>query len=148
MSETNGQGNPRLDRRHDRRPLAAAELQSVVSAARQGNSVFRGLSGVDRAALYVAGYATGFRAAELSSLCPADFDLHSEPATATLSANRAKNGKTAVQPLPPDVAEFLAGYLTDRPADLPIWPGTWPEKAAEMEVRSLTGAGAEQATAH
>jgi hypothetical protein len=41
-----------------------------------------------------------------------------------LPAEHAKNGRTAVQPLPPDIAQALEGYLADRPENVPAWPGT------------------------
>src|SRR5262249_29664270 len=54
--------------------------------------------------------------------------------TVTLPARHAKNKKTKVQPLPPDVAELLRGYLASKPAGRPIWGGTWARdfKSAEM----------------
>src|SRR5262249_32654257 len=44
-------GNARLDRRHDRRALSADELRRVIQAARDSARPFRGLTGVDRAAI-------------------------------------------------------------------------------------------------
>src|SRR5262249_35035152 len=59
------------------------------------------------------------------------------------SASNAKNGRTAVQPLPPDVAELLRGYLQDKPAGGPVWPGSWyaDGDAAEMLRIDLEAAG-------
>src|SRR5262249_4097844 len=53
----------------------------------------------------------------------------------------AKNGRTAVQPLPPDIVEALRGYLVGRSGDQPVWTGTWPAKAAEMIGLDLETAG-------
>ncbi len=125
-------GNAKKDRRHDRRALPLEELQAVIEAAHQSTRSFRGLNGLDRAMLYCVACATGFRAEELASLCPSDFNLGSDPPTVTLSAEAAKNGKTAVQPLPLDIADTLRDYLTNRPQEGPIWPGSWYKKAAEM----------------
>ena len=134
-------GNVKLDRRHDRRPLPLEELRRVFQAARASARTFRGLSGRDRTALYSVACASGFRAEELSSLRPAAFTLDGDPPTVTLAAENAKNGRTAVQPLQPDVAEALRDYLAGRPADQPVWPGAWYRKAAEMLRIDLDAAG-------
>ncbi len=134
-------GNVKLDRRHDRRPLPLEELRRVFQAARESVHTFRGMSGRDRVALYSAACVSGFRAEELASLRPAAFHLDDDPPTVTLSAENAKNGRTAVQPLPPDVAAALRDYLTGRPTDRPAWPGTWYRKAAEMLRIDLDAAG-------
>ncbi len=134
-------GNVKLDRRHDRRALPFEEMRAVIQAARQSALPFRGLTGADRAVLYSVACASGFRAEELASLTPRAFDLAGDPPTVTLSAEDAKNGRTAVQPLPPDVAEALRGYLAGRPADRPVWPGKWFKHAAEMLRVELDACG-------
>ena len=134
-------GNAKHDRRHDRRPLSLEELQAIVQAARRSGVAYRGLTGPNRAMLYSVACATGFRAAELGSLAPAAFDLTADPPAVTLSGEHAKNGKTAVQPLPADVAAALRGYLAGRAAGLPVWPGSWVERAAEMFRLDLDAAG-------
>jgi len=136
-------GNVQLDRRRVRRPLSADELRRVIAAAGASGEIFRGLTGRDRAALYTVAAATGFRAGELGSLTPDAFNLDGDPPTATLAATNAKNGKTAVQPLPPDVADFLREYLRDRLRGEPVWPGTWAagRKAAKMLRIDLDAAG-------
>ena len=134
-------GNVKLDRRHDRRPLPLDELRRVFQSARASAHTFRGMTGRDRTALYSVACASGFRAEELSSLRPAAFNLDGDPPTVTLAAENAKNGRTAVQPLPPDIADALRDYLAGRPADQPVWPGTWYKKAAEMLRIDLDAAG-------
>jgi integrase len=134
-------GNARQDRRHDRRPLTLEELRLIIEAARLSDREYRGLAGTDRAMLYFVACASGFRASELASLRPDAFALDNEPPTVTLAAEHAKNGRAAVQPLPPDIVAALHDYLDGRPADQPIWPGTWPEKAAEMFRLDLDTAG-------
>ena len=75
---------------------------------------------------------TRIRANALANLTPGDFDLESDPPTATLAARFNKSRKTKVQPLPADVADAIRCYITGRPKNSPIWGGTWREKAAEM----------------
>jgi integrase len=118
--------------RQDRRPLTLEELRYIIAAARRSDRVYRGLAGLDRAVLYFLACASGFRASELASLRPDAFALDNAPPTVTLAAEHAKNGRVAIQPLPPDIVEALRNYLAGRPVGQPIWPGTWPEKAAEM----------------
>jgi integrase len=134
-------GNVKLDRRHDRRMLTATELRSTISSARQRDRSFRGLEGPDRAMLYSVACGSGFRASELASLAPSAFALDDSPPTVTLAAEHAKNGRTAVQPLPPDIVETLREYLAGRPEGKPVWPGTWVGKAAEMLRGDLETAG-------
>jgi integrase/recombinase XerC len=117
--------NEDVDRRHDRRELDTSELRRLLGAARNSERVFRGLDGWDRFHLYATACGTGFRAAALASLTPESFDLDSNSPTVTLAARFAKNRKTKVQPLPADVAELLRAYLQDKPANGPVWSGTW-----------------------
>ncbi len=59
----------------------------------------------------------------------------------TLSSVYTKNKKPAEQPVPAEVADLLRGYLEGRPADKPIWPGSWHERAADMLRIDLDAAG-------
>jgi integrase len=134
-------GNVKLDRRHDRRALRLDELRSVLDAAAGSDVTFRGLSGTDRNMLYLTACATGFRAEELACLRPESFDLDAEPPVAVLGAIETKNRKGATQPLQPDVAAALRGYMMGRPAGVPLWPGLWWKKGAEMLRIDLDAAG-------
>jgi hypothetical protein len=90
--------------------------------------------------LYAAGMGTGFRASELASLYPANFNLLADRPVATVRAGHTKNRKEVAQPLPPDLSEALRGYLAGKRADQPAWPGTWHEKAAKMLRADLAAA--------
>jgi len=127
--------------RHDRRPLSEGELRRLLDAARGSDRTYRGLTGRDRRTLYLTAAITGYRASELAALRPADFDLDAAPPSVTLTGERTKNGQTAEQPLPSDAAEALRDYLSGRPADAFVWPGTWPDRAAEMLRYDLDAAG-------
>ena len=87
------------------------QLRRLARAASESAVTFRGLTGSDRAMLYSVAASTGFRAGELASLTTAAFDPAADPPTVTLAAEHAKNGNPAVQPLPPELAETLSGYL-------------------------------------
>jgi len=136
-------GNNQLDRRHDRRELTEDELRRVLAAARASERTFRGLSGGDRFHLYATACGTGFRASALASLTPESFDLDGATPTATLAARRNKSRVLKVQPIPPDVAELLRGYLRDKAAGVPLWGGSWASggKGAEMLRIDLDAAG-------
>ena len=133
--------NTTVDVRHARRELSEGELRLLFVAARASTRPFRGLSGTDRYHLYLMAAGTGFRASSLASLTPADFDW--AEATVTLSAQFAKNRRTKVQPLPPDVANAIRDYLTGKPANAPVWGGTWASdhKGAAMIRVDLEAAG-------
>ena len=115
-------GNAAADRRRQRRPLSADELRALIDAARQSGSVFRGLAGTDRAALYSLAAGTGFRAEELSTLRPASFSFDADPPTVSLRPEDSKNGRGAVQPLAPDLARTVRAYLTKPCLVENVWP--------------------------
>jgi excisionase family DNA binding protein len=135
--------NTATDRRHDRRELDANELRRLLETARQSARSFRGLAGPDRFHLYATACGTGFRASALTSLTPESFELAADVPTVTLAARHAKNRKTKVQPVPPDLADLLRDYLRDRPAGQPVWGGTWARdhRGAEMLRLDLEAAG-------
>lgn len=132
--------DPQNHRKHSRRNVTAEELARVLDAARAGIEA-EGLTGEERYHLYLAAFATGFRAGELASLRPEDFALDAEPPTVQLAGKAAKNRKAATQPLPPGAAAQLAGFLAGRPAGEPVWPGRWRVHAARMLRVDLAAAG-------
>jgi integrase/recombinase XerD len=138
-------GNPKNDRRHDRRDLKPNELVKLLEAARMSAKAFRGLTGPERHLLYLTACGTGFRRGELASMTPQSFDLDADPPTATVSRayikNRKTAHKTARQPLPAAVAEALRPFLIGKPAGVPVWPGQWWTKGAEMLRVDLEAAG-------
>jgi integrase len=131
----------KVDRRHDRRNLEPADLERLLDAVRDSLKVYCRLKGRDRHALYLTACGTGFRSQELAALTPESFDLDAEPPTVTLGARDTKNKKPVSQPLPPAVAAVLRGYLRDRPADVPVWPGAWWRKGARMLRKDLKAVG-------
>ncbi len=135
--------NARADVRHARRELTADELQALLTGTRASLRTFRGLTGPERYFLYLTAAGTGFRSNGLANLTPADFELEAETPVVTLAARFAKNRKTKVQPLPPDVANALRDFLTGRPKNSPVWGGTWASgcMGAEMLRRDLEAAG-------
>ena len=135
--------NPEGDRRRRRRALTPEEAARLVQAAERGPMV-KGMTGPDRARCYALALGTGFRASELASLTPERFDLTGDPATATVPAAYTKNGREAVQPLPPALAARLAPWLATLPSGRPIF--NMPERTAEMIRVDLAAAGLEYET--
>jgi integrase/recombinase XerD len=117
-------GNVKLDRRHDRRELSAAEFEALVAATRTGRSR-KGLSGPDRAKLYTVAAYTGLRASELASLTPESFSLTATPPTLAVAAAYSKHRREDTVPVHPALVELLAPWLADRPAGVRLWPGKW-----------------------
>jgi integrase len=126
-----------------RRALSQAELQAIIEAARMSATSFRKLTGMDRAMLYLTAMTTGFRASELASLTPSQFDLEAPQPVVWIRARNTKNKKPAAQPIPPDAAAVLRGYLAGREPTKTAWPGKWAShnKAAEMLKIDLEAAG-------
>jgi len=129
------------DRRYTRRALEPDELRRLVLTA-EHSPKRKSLSGADRATLYLTAAGTGFRASELASLTPASFNLSGDAPAVTLSAARSKRRRADVQPIRADLAGRLATWLKGKPADAPVWPGRWPEKAAAMMRADLRSAKA------
>jgi len=88
------------------------------------------ISGEDRSALYLVATLTGFRASELRSLTPEDFDLGDHPSV-TVRAAYSKNGKTVTQPIRRDGAEKLRAWLSGREPGSRVF-ADMPFRTAEM----------------
>ncbi len=116
------------DKKRRRRNLSDEEMGALVAAARRSPEPFMGLSGPDRAMLYIVAANTGLRASELASLTPASLDLTSPMPTVRCLGAYTKNGEEAVLPLRGDVAEMLRAWLAGRPAGERLWDGDWASR--------------------
>ena len=154
--------NAKVDVRIVRRALCHEALARLIAAA-EVSRPFRNLSGADRAILYLLAGFTGLRAAELSSLTERSLNFCTEPPTVILQAANSKHRQEDVLPLHPELATALQLWLQNRrssevdrniirmpertgvakqAAAEPLFPGTWPEKAAKMIRRDLKAARA------
>ncbi len=124
--------NSQVDIRHARRELTADELRRLLESTQASTRRFRGLTGEDRACLYLAAAATGFRARALAHLTAADFDLRGKTPIVTLPARYNKSKKAKVQPVPPEAAAILARYLNHKPLSKPVWGLSWLDRGADM----------------
>jgi len=105
--------NADTDRRHPRRPLSPEELTRLVAAAETGTDV-EGISGIDRAMMYLIAAWTGYRKGEIGSLRSPSFALASEPPTVTVEAQYSKAKRQDTQVLHPDLAGRIAAWLKGR----------------------------------
>lgn len=134
--------NTAVDVRRVRRPAAADEFSLLLAAARSGKP-FRKLCGPDREMLYLLAVYSGLRASELASLTPRSFNLEADPPTVTVAASYSKRRRLDLQPIRADLAGKLRDWLAariDSDSDDPLWPGTWPARAARMLRRDLEAA--------
>jgi integrase len=127
------------DRRVVRRPLEADDARRLIDATRSAPP-WRGMTGPDRAMLYLIGAVTGFRREELASLTPGSFALDGKPPTIVCEAGYTKNGRTAEQPVPEAVADALRPWVASRPIGRPVFDAL-PEKTAVMLRADTTAAG-------
>jgi len=113
--------NPEADRRRKRRSLTAPAFAALVQAARSSPRVICGLTGTDRAMLYLVAAYTGWRAGELASLTPGSFDPGGE--SVTTEAGYSKHRRKDELPLHPDVSRQVQAWIGDKAQDAPLWPG-------------------------
>lgn len=131
-----------VEKKHPRRALSAIELNKLLARTRNLGPL-RGLSGPDRAMLYLMAVQTGFRASELASLTVGDLNLGQDPTVVVLDGSRTKNGKEAKIPLSRSFADTLRGWLADKSDSAPLWPGNWAryKEAGVMLQHDLKAAG-------
>lgn len=98
--------------------------------------------------LYVLALSTGFRRGELASLKVSDFVLGAKPPYVRLSAQAAKNRRSAHQPLPAALVPEIERWLAGRPREALAWPELTQAtskmvrvdlKAAGIEARDADG---------
>ena len=101
------------DKRHARRALEMDEFQRLVSAAEAGHEI-QGMSGPDRAMLYILASWTGFRKGELGSITARSFKLDAQYPCLTIEASYSKRRREDVQYLHPDVVAKVREWLNER----------------------------------
>lgn len=111
-----GRLNERLDRRHVRRALEPAELRTLLDTTAKGPDL-GGMSGTDRALIYLSAMETGLRLTELKTLTRDCFDL--DEGVLTVKAMNSKHRKTDTLLLRPQLVEAQRPQLaTKAPAAL------------------------------
>jgi len=102
--------NAKTDVRRRRRALSTEEFSALVNAAAVGPPV-QGVTGPDRAMLYVLAAWTGYRRKELASLTRSSFKLTTKPPTVTVTAAYSKRRRRDVIPLHAEVATRIKQWL-------------------------------------
>jgi integrase/recombinase XerD len=133
--------NVAVDRRHDRRALTDDELGKLLHAARNSADVIEGMTGEERARLYLLAVSTGLRRGEIASLRKSSFHLDSHSPTATLEAAYSKHRRKDVLQLHPHLVPHLRLWLADLPPNERLFPGLAGRKTFEMMKRDLKAAG-------
>lgn len=129
-----------------RRAFLVEEVAMLLDHTRDA-APLEGISGRDRAMLYLVAVCTGFRANELSSLTPRSFRLEEDPPAVVLGAAFSKSGKPYTQPmvhvklgrLLSFAVRQVREWLVGKPATRELWQV--PHNAARMIRRDLEGAG-------
>lgn len=130
--------NPSSDRRRERRALTPPEVSRLLEATASGPTRAR-MTGAERVILYRLALGTGFRAGELATLRPVDFDL--ERKIVRLAGRSAKDRKNVEQPIGPKLAAELSVWFRGLPNSEPIFPGLTSKRTAEMVRDDLLSAG-------
>jgi integrase len=96
-----------------RRDALTPDQAERLIASTRASKPRMGMTGEDRAMLYMLGAVTGLRRCELQSLIPESFDLDADTPTVTPTIPVVKRRATTPQPLPswfvPEVRNWLAG---------------------------------------
>ncbi len=124
--------NVEEDRRRERRPLTDEESRRLIETTQRSPRVFRGLSGPDRAVMYLLAQRTGLRRRELNTLSPQSFNLQSQPPTVTVKARNSKRRQLDVLPLTEEVAAAVHACLSRQPNVEQLWPGGWWRRSSDM----------------
>jgi len=106
--------NAEGDVRRRRRAISADEFTHLIDAARKGRPI-QGMSGPERALLYVVAAWTGFRRSELASLTVSQLQLNGNEPTITVSAAYSKRRRRDVIPLHVSVAAMVQSWLEQNP---------------------------------
>ena len=128
--------NVRADRRHDRRSLEPDEVRSLLEATETAPERF-GMTGHERALLYLLAVETGLRASELKSLTASSFDFGKN--SVTVLAAYSKNRRQATLPLRAATSAKIRELATGKLPNTRIF--AIPGKPADMLRADLELAG-------
>jgi integrase len=139
--------NQNVNRRHVRRAITNFQIGRLIITARRSKRMSYGLSGRERAMLYLFAVGTGLRVSELASLTWADIDLDDEVPSVRIKAENAKNRTSAYIPLHPILVERIRSRQESQsPLDSngQLFPGGWSGgHGARMLRKDLREAGIE-----
>lgn len=126
--------NDDTDPRHVRRVLSQADFDRLIDAVMSAEISY-GLTGPERAALYLLASSTGLRASELASLTVGSFD----GSTVTVAAAYAKGKRRDTLDVHAGVMPHVAPLLKGKKTKDKVWPdrtgnkwATWRNDGARM----------------
>jgi site-specific recombinase XerD len=135
--------NSDLDIRRERRTIEPSEIVKLIASTKAGKP-FRGLSGNDRAILYLLALNTGLRANELASLSASSFHLDGESPTVVVEAGYSKHRRRDVLPIRCGLVATVRKFICARGNASPsgrLWPRSWYRVSAQMLQIDLAAAG-------
>jgi len=100
--------NAKTDVRHARRALEPVEVRRLLAAAKKGAEMF-GMSGTERALVYLLAAETGLRSNELATLTRGCVDLEAQEVT--VRAKNAKNRRQDVLPIRTEMVKALRTHV-------------------------------------
>ena len=98
---------------NQRRALTVPELESLLTAASNSPETVFGVSGTERALIYLLAVETGLRAGEIGSLTRSCFHFNEKQSVVILPGGMTKNGKDAALPLRKETAEILHAHMAN-----------------------------------
>ena len=119
------------DPRHSRRAPSVDEIHCLLDTARSRSAEQCDFFGEDRAMAYETSFLTGFRANEIRSLTPENYDIEGDHPCITMRARNSKRRRLDIQPLPEVAVLRFATWLTGKPAGRRIFE-KMPRDTARM----------------
>jgi hypothetical protein len=136
--------NAQADVRRERRVLSTDEFARLIAATGASDKTIHGLTGPDRAMVYLTSAYSGLRAKELATLTLGAIKLDGDPPVIVVKAAYSKHRREDIQPIRPDLAERLRAWLNQRVTlriDARLWPGKWYKAGATLVRADLAVAG-------
>jgi len=97
------------DQNRPARTLSIGEVRKLIQTTINAGE-YRGISGKERALIYLIANETGLRANEIRTLAKSDFDFDNQ--TLTVRDSNAKNRKAAILPLKKSTAQRIKEHLS------------------------------------
>ena len=129
--------NARKDPRHPRRALTPDECRQLLISTIASDVDVRGMSAIERALLYETAVVTGLRSAELRALRVESISR----AGIEVDAQDTKNGRAALQPLPPDTLARIRAFAFRRRPGARLFAMPQPSRVVHMLRADLRRAG-------
>jgi integrase len=125
------------DPRHPRRAPSVDEIHRLLDTARSRPAEQCGFFGEDRAMAYETSFLTGFRANEIRSLTPENYDVEGDHPCIIMRPRNSKRRRLDIQPLPAVAVTRFSKWLTGKTAGRRIFE-KMPRDTARMLRADLT----------